>query len=124
MHSWGSEWDERFGDDLTEAHYYIINYVKRRTGCYLMSKEKYGTIRYEYIFPPGGGLFYRHWYSRFWIASKLYQLWVSFGWYMTKRAVYSAIQKYPWLADELMQDLASNDKLVGKRVHSKYWRSC
>lgn len=124
MHSWNDKWFEKYGDDLYKAQRYVTSQVKKYSACHLMSKEKFGTIRYEWIFPPGGGLFYRHWYSRFWIESRLYDLWRNYGWYITKRAVYSAIKKYPHLKDELLSDLASNEGLVGAEVYNRYWKRC
>lgn len=52
MHIWGDEWFEKHGNELYAAEEYICKYVKRWSGCILISKEKYGTLRYEWVFPP------------------------------------------------------------------------
>jgi hypothetical protein len=56
-HSWydAPEW-EHWGE-LEKAQEYVSEYVYKWSRCRLICKEKYGTIRYEYMFPPGGRMF-------------------------------------------------------------------
>lgn len=140
MHTWYDDW--KHWDKLYEAQNFIVKYVGRRTGCYLMSKEKWGSLRYEWIIPPKGHvcqLVYvikAPWKKTFkwddyeesyhpilfaWNECWLYYKWQNFGWWMTKRAVLKAIQKWPCIADELMSDLASHERLMGKEIHDQYW---
>lgn len=123
MHYWGDEWFDKHGDDLYTAQRYISTHVKRYSRCNLISKEKYGTIRYEYILPPYGALFIRNRVHRYWLHCYLYRVWTGYGWWTTLRAVENAIEKWPHLEAELMQDLACNEELVGKEIHDKYWTS-
>lgn len=48
-HIWGDDWFEANEKDLHNAMKFIETMYKRRTGKYPMMKEKYGTIRYEFI---------------------------------------------------------------------------
>jgi len=137
-HIWG---DKDFDwDALYEAQVYIIKYVRRKSRCHLICKEKYGTIRYEWVFPPYGSVrlkgitlpFFKkktkygdipiylfQWNRSNW----LYRWWESYGWRCTREAVFKAIQKWPHLEDELLEDLASNIEIVGKEIHDKYWQT-
>lgn len=139
-HYWG---DKDFNwDELYNAQRWIANYVKCWSRCSLISKEKYGTIRYEYIVPPGGHVMcykfaiYRPWKRRVtikgrscsyrpllwsWNTCWIYRLWERLGWKILKKAVFKAVEKWPHLKDELLEDLASNEKLVGKKLHDQYW---
>lgn len=131
MHSWGDGFDF---DRLDRAHNIIYSRVKRLSGCYLMSKEKYGTIRYEHVFPPNFRWLrirsptkvtnmygtYRP-YLFTWDTCWLYRKWRLFGWKVLVRVVQEVIEDFPDMEDELMQDLACNEELVGKEVHDKYW---
>jgi len=49
VHYWGDEWFEKYGDDLFVAGNYIDTVYNNKTGKHLMWKEKYGSIRYEFI---------------------------------------------------------------------------
>lgn len=120
MHDWGDEWFEKYGKDLYRAENYIYDFTRRWSRCHLMSKEKYGTIRYEHIFPPGGGIFYNHWYSKWWLNSRIYSLWARFGWYVCGWAIKRAVKKWPYLEDELKWDFCANTKF-GRECEAKYW---
>ena len=48
MHSWGDGFDF---DELYRAEKFICDYVSANSDYYLVSKEKYGTIRYEHVIP-------------------------------------------------------------------------
>lgn len=47
-HEWGDE-DFDFGG-LYKAENWIVKFYRRATGKNMMTKEKYGTIRYEYTY--------------------------------------------------------------------------
>ncbi len=54
-HTWGDDWSH--WDELYKAQSYLSKYVYKWSRCRLSCKEKYGTIRYEWMFPPGGRCF-------------------------------------------------------------------
>jgi len=135
-HFWGDSWTH--WEDLEKAETYIHNEVYRKTRCYLISKEKYGSIRYQYIVPPKGHAcmrkyaVYAPWtrHTRHgsyqpllfcWNESWLYDKWQAWGWRQTRNAVYRAVLKWPHLKDELLSDLAAHEKLVGSEIHNHYW---
>ncbi len=145
MHCWGDEWFEKYGDDLYKAHNYISDFTYRWTRCRLCAKEKYGTIRYEWMFPPGGGVFYRYaiwtpWKISTtltlggekhtfppsqkliwaWNESWLYRRWATFGWYVCGIAIKKAIKRWPYLEVELCSDFMAPTKF-GKQCEVKYW---
>lgn len=47
MHSWGDDWPH--WPDLYKAQEYFRNLYERCTGKRPITKEKYGTIRYEWV---------------------------------------------------------------------------
>ncbi len=122
MHSWGDDWPH--WNELYEAENYIIAYVSKYSKCRLSSKEKWGTLRYEYVYPPGSRAW---WFSlklpwkktikfkdteykinRYlfcWPTSWLYYQWMRFGTYTLKKAVKNACIKFPNVAKELTVDL-------------------
>ncbi len=59
MHTWGDGWEG--WNDLDEAESFIWDYVYKHSWCKLMVKEKYGTLRYSYIFPPKSAIYVRPW---------------------------------------------------------------
>lgn len=118
MHIWGDDW--KWWKELYDAQQFIYKYTYRWSLCRLCSKEKYGTIRYEFMFPPFSGIFYNHWYSRWWISSKLHNLWARFGWYICGKAIKKALKKWPQLEKELCSDFLANTKF-GRECEDKYW---
>ncbi len=140
-HFWGDEWFEKYGDDLYYAQMDIIKYTKRWSRCQLLSKEKYGTIRYEHILPPGGHvvqLKYAIWApwkrkSKYikggyrpllfaWNQCWLYYKWQWFGAYICGKAIQKAVKKYPHLEVELCCDVMFETKF-GKKCQDRYWRT-
>jgi len=124
MHQWGDDWEH--WDELYATEQKIRKTVWFWTRCRLISKEKYGTIRYEFILPPGGKFFYPKKYYKvlnWWNSSKLFHWWCKLGWKFTLWTVLKTAKKKPYLADELLEDLASNEELVGEELHKKYWTS-
>ena len=119
MHYWGEE--DFDWDGLYDTERKIYEALKKSTGCRLVSKEKYGTIRYEFILPPGCAIWCRNkvqlWWSQCWLTQK----WTIWAWRRLFKIVQKEIEKNPHLEDELMEDLASNEWLVGKEIHDKYW---
>lgn len=122
MHDWSDEWFEQYGKDLYEAQQYIHTFTKRWARCNLCSKEKYGTIRYEWVFPPYGGIYWVNGYSRIWNSSWLYRKWTQFGWYVCAIAIKKAIKKWPHLEVELSCDYMADNKF-GIACRAKYWTS-
>ena len=51
-HIWGDEWFEQYGHDLNRAQDLIYTETYTWSRCTVCCKEKYGTIRYAWIFPP------------------------------------------------------------------------
>ena len=132
MHIWGDEWFEKNGDDLYKAQNYIVDFTYRWSRCRLVSKEKYGTIRYEALFPPYCGYFIRdNWIDKFlrlfgdetvsysvegktrsftrrrfyWHETTLSKLWAKFGKLILGIAVKRACNKYPNVSNEILDDL-------------------
>lgn len=129
-HDWSDPWFEKHGNTLYKAQGYIHDYVYKWSWCRLMSKEKYGTIRYEWVLPPGGRLsgikhislpfplFHKKikigngeiikghivlwsWQSYY---SWTYRKWEQFGWWMTDIAIEKACKKWPEVSKELRAD--------------------
>lgn len=115
----GDNW-EHWGD-LRTAQMWIIQEVRRRSFCTLICKEKYGTIRYEYVLPPKGRLMGLTKLSFAWNNSWLFRKWQAWGWRILLGVVFEAIYKWPQCKDELLEDLAVNEELVGKKIHDLYW---
>lgn len=108
MHYWGDEWFQKYGEDLRTAERYIFEFTEFFTGYHLSSKEKYGTIRYEWIVHPK--------------TKEMFYPADTKEWKMIYVAIQSAIRQWPHLEDELLSDFACNEEIVGKEVHDKYWR--
>jgi hypothetical protein len=101
MHIWGDDWFEAHGDELYDAMQFIQEDLYKYSRCRLICKEKYGTIRYEWLLPPYGALFYRNKVHRWWLNSWLYYKWTAYGYKCLRRAVYKAILKWPHLYHEI-----------------------
>lgn len=124
MHNWGDDWP--YWNELYEAQNQIGATLRMLTLCRLICKEKYGSIRYEYILPPGGRLFYSSKYYKlqcWWNRSILYRYWCHVGWKILVWIVLRKVKKQPYLKDELLEDIASNEALVGKKLHDEYWKT-
>lgn len=140
FHVWGDEWFQENGKDLDAAIGYIQDYVEKHSLCYVVCKEKYGTFRVDglickldrfsaylniripfltrqtqYGTMP---VYLFHWYS-----SRLRQRIILHGWRVLWDAVQEAIDKWSHIKDELLEDLAINEWLVGQEIHNQYWRS-
>lgn len=139
-HIWNDSW-EHWGD-LEKAGEWVFKQVKKNSLCTLVYKEKWGSLRYEFIVPPGGHAICRKYAIKApwrrhvrgvgcyrptlwaWTSSRLYYKWVAKGWEETAVAVLKAVEKWPHLKDELLEDLAANEDLVGKDIHDRYWTGC
>lgn len=93
-HYWGDDWFLENGRDLADAERYIWNFVNKWAKCCLISKEKYGTLRYERILPP-------RWT---WKYNWIYLKWRSVGIKAFRIAIRKAIKKYPTVAPEILDD--------------------
>lgn len=120
-HEWGNDWPH--WNELYEAESFIIDYVYKWSRCRLSCKEKYGTIRYEYVYPPGSrawwlsikipffrrkimdGKFEVPYYLFRWPTSWLYYKWMRFGDYILGQAVRKACIKFPNVVEEITGDL-------------------
>jgi len=122
MHDWG---DEDFDWDLLyTVHNQIMHDVKLRTGCTIVSKEKYGSLRFEYVVPPKGtACFIRSKLQGYWIRTWLYRRWELWGWRVLLDVCLTAARDYPTLRDEILSDIACHENLVGKELHDEYWTS-
>lgn len=119
-HDWSDEDFDWKG--LNEAQDFIRKYVKTWSRCNVITKEKYGTIRYEWLFPPGGSVRYGFhiklpYFTRSnkymdnipivlwrWQDSIIYRLWFKLGVYTLNKAVHKAVKKWPHLKDEILED--------------------
>lgn len=135
MHYWDDEWFEKYGDDLYAAMDYIRRYVRKYSRCHVSMKEKYGTIRYEYIFPPWGSVWIRHYikspfkktveidghkftyrpYLWAWTGSHswIYRTWTRYGRYILKKAVINACINYPYVIPEILADYDKGEFISG-----------
>ena len=142
-HHWGSEWFEKHGEDLNDAMRYIHKEMKRRTGCIIFMKEKFGTIRYEYDFVwfwPGEWPIYHYFYpSRLWygwpkwfrrveeFASKTLN-YIGYSEYKQKKQakilkniIYEAVYKWPHIKHEILEDISINEFVMGPDLQKEYW---
>ena len=120
-HIWGDDW--KYWDTLYEAESFIFNYVYKYSRCRVLTKEKYGTLRYEWILPPGRSLdvssvklpyvSYDKDQKRYylgkcivwrWVDSRMYSIWRRYGKWMLNRAVNKACKKWPEIKAELLSD--------------------
>lgn len=90
-HEWGEDFD---WDDLQEAMGFIYKYCKWLAGLRVLMKEKYGTIRYEYVWL---------WRHSDWRLINMWQNWIF------KVVVTRACKKFPHIALEIIDDLKWND---------------
>lgn len=122
MHSWVDDWPH--WQELYEAEEYIRDYVYKWSRCRLQSKEKWGSIRYEHVWPPG---FRNHrlsiklpwkktikwegWeckadcYLFDWPSSRLFYQWMRFGDWVLGIAVRKACIKFPNVVKEITCNL-------------------
>ncbi len=121
MHSWGDNWPH--WDELYKAEQWIAAYVYKWSWCRLQSKEKWGSIRYEHIWPPAykrngpiiqlpfpffHKMIHGHLYPRYlihWTSSWLYYRWMWWGDRMLGQAVRLACIKFPNVVEEITEDL-------------------
>lgn len=118
---WGDDWPH--WNELYQAENWIADYVYTYSRCRLQSKEKWGQLRYEHVWPPTigkngpiirlpfplfhktilGGKYPR--YLIFWTSSWLYYKWMWWGTKMLRRAVRLACVKFPNVINEITADL-------------------
>lgn len=101
-HHWGDPaWDE--WEALEEAQVEMRAFVKRWTGCYVSTKEKYGTIRYEFLNVPDyvRHLLLIHQGLYTWV----YHMWYKVGYLALRHIVYKlANGKYKHIKEEILED--------------------
>ncbi len=118
-HMWGDDWAH--WDELYEAQNYIVKRVRQLSKCRLSCKEKYGTIRYEWLYPPGG-YHYVRWELKLpfimkttpygkcpyilwrWCDSWAYRQWVKLGNWSLRKAIKEAMLKFPNVKEEIYDD--------------------
>lgn len=118
FHTWGSGWPH--WEELNDAGDYIADYVYRHSWCRLSWKEKWGTLRYEEIYPPAyknvgpiitlpfikqtiDGRKYPI-YLLFWTSSWLYYKWRAYGVKQMRIAIDLACEKFPNVKAEIRED--------------------
>ena len=139
-HSWYDEEDDFDFGRLNEAGFFIHKYCIKRARLYIHWKEKYGTLRYEYInsclfgFWPIHHIFkpacLRYQWTK-WVMNidivlgrllefigvaplvRRYQL------YIFRKALFAAVKKYPDMEDEILSD--APEEVIGEEIHSRYW---
>ncbi len=83
-HEWGDEWEH--WDELYKAQRWMNDIFERCRKKYMHSKEKYGTIRYEYTY--------------LWLEND--EDWLTF-----KKIIRRAVRKFPNVAGEVVNELSS-----------------
>lgn len=119
MHYWGDTWP--YWSDLYEAEAWINKFFFRATKgkLYLMSKEKYGVIKYDGI-SSNGMLYYID--NPFTGEPGLYRATIRYGWELLSLIIDRALKKWPHLKDEILTDFAAHEEYAGKVLHNIYWR--
>ncbi len=125
MHSWYDDLPWPYWDELYQAERYIRDYTYKWSGCRLSSKEKYGTIRYEALFPPFSS--YRFgpyikvpYFKRtikigeeeikcaiflwIWNQSYIHNLWVMLGKLALRKAIKNSYKLFPNVKKEVTAD--------------------
>jgi len=117
MHDWGSEWFEKYGEDLNDAVDFVAHYCMRWGRFGGDHKEKYGTLRFYAMFHHQlHDLFYPgHYYIRWgkpfvWIDH--FYMRGPFGWFRAliqrwqtkiyRRAYRLALARWPHLRKEIL----------------------
>lgn len=106
MHSWNDEWFKQYGKQLHDAENYIRHKTKLWSGCLLSSKEKYGTIRYEHLYP----LWWRYAYRNV-IIQYCYYKHKNLGRFVVRIVVKRACKKWPDIQEEILDDFDNGDYL-------------
>lgn len=105
-HEWGDDWFEEHGGELIDAIDFISNYVNENSYYYLSMKEKYGTIRYEFLCPNSkldDLTMYTNDASL--IDNELLRTNLRLGALeVARKAVVLAYTKYPSIKDEILDD--------------------
>jgi hypothetical protein len=126
MHSWGDSWFRKYGEDLHNAGSFISRYCRTRAHLCIHWKEKWGTLRFEFI---GSCIFDRYWpiHSIFYPGHLFYRFpkwmlkvdWavgcVLFGLgigqliqryqlFILRRAINLAVKKWPHIEKEITAD--------------------
>ena len=118
-HMWG---DEDFDwDGLERARQEIFEKFRFATGGILISKEKYGSIRYERLLLPGTAYYITD-ADELWTANPAFQAtYREFMQFKLWEIIQRVAGKYPHIEDEIICDFASREEVVGHKVHDKYW---
>ena len=82
-HCWGDDWEH--WAELCKAESWICKMFERIRHKHIYSKEKYGTIRYEYTW--------------MWLEN-------DDDWLVFKKIIRKAVRKFPNVAGEIVDDLA------------------
>ena len=99
-HIWGDEWFQEHGKELGEAMEFIMDYVQKGTFCYFSIKEKYGTIRYEFIHCR---LWYIKWVP-YWLKMRVCPILEKRAQRRASTAVVLAALKFPKVSPEILDD--------------------
>lgn len=143
-YNWGDAWFEMYGHDLTQAMIFITKEAEYRGGIPVFLKEKYGTIRYEFIesaFWPSCWPIYNHVYPGYmyyqWpkvfmklepLAKQLLDVTGLTSFFHKKQCrilrdvVLEAAQRWPHLRDEILEDICVHECIMGETLHNEYWR--
>ena len=108
MHMWGDPWP--YWKELYSAQDEVVRTVRKYTRCNLISKEKWGCIRFEYMFPPGTAIFYRNRWQKYWSESWIARKWTEVGFFVAKCAILRILKKRPYLAHELLHDAVTDER--------------
>lgn len=97
-HEWNDNWP--YWPMLYKAENFISAFVRKTSPCFLVSKEKYGTVRYEWVFVKGVGAHYKNNFFH----NKIVGLLQSWGHISLHVGIIIACYKYKEVRNELLCD--------------------
>lgn len=105
-HHWGDGWE---GWPTLHKAMEEIDTRVYEAGYTLIFKEKYGSIRYEHVIDNKE-------------ANEDYKWDHIDSWKVVTAIVLDVADKYRSISDEILEDIAAREEIVGQSLHDFYWR--